>query len=66
MKQKVPLLKPVVPLGHSFLPQTVQPPEAILDDEEEEEEEEDIISESPSPESMDVVQVSSHDVSLVT
>ena len=64
MKQKVPLLKPVVPLGHSFLPQTVQPPEAILDDEEEEEE--DIISESPSPESMDVVQVSSHDVSLVT
>ena len=46
MKQKVPLLKPVVPLGHSFLPQTVQPPEAILDDDEEEEEE-DVISESP-------------------
>ena len=64
MKQKVPLLKPVVPLGHSFLPQTVQPPEAILDDEEEEEE--DTISESPSPESMDVVQVLSRDVLLVT
>ena len=62
MKQKVPLLKPVVPLGHSFLPQTVQPPEAILDDEEEEE---DTISESPSPESMDVVQVLSRNVLLV-